>query len=168
MCIRDRVSTQSTWDIFSMETKCFQLHISCDGLPHVPNLISNNPVLDSQALLGSSCGKIDDLASIEMKILEILNSESSKSISENLQNQNAKLSELVARVCPAPVSQPAVQTQNVVMNDVPRPGNYNPRPENQFPGQVAYGRPQMQPNICLLYTSPSPRDQRGSRMPSSA
>ena len=25
-----------------------------------------------------------------------------------------------------------------------------------------------QPNRCLLYTSPSPRDQRGSRMPSSA
>ena len=25
-----------------------------------------------------------------------------------------------------------------------------------------------QENICLLYTSPSPRDQRGSRMPSSA
>ena len=24
------------------------------------------------------------------------------------------------------------------------------------------------PSICLLYTSPSPRDQRGSRMPSSA
>ena len=24
------------------------------------------------------------------------------------------------------------------------------------------------PNRCLLYTSPSPRDQRGSRMPSSA
>ena len=24
------------------------------------------------------------------------------------------------------------------------------------------------PKICLLYTSPSPRDQRGSRMPSSA
>ena len=24
------------------------------------------------------------------------------------------------------------------------------------------------PNGCLLYTSPSPRDQRGSRMPSSA
>ena len=24
------------------------------------------------------------------------------------------------------------------------------------------------PHICLLYTSPSPRDQRGSRMPSSA
>ena len=26
----------------------------------------------------------------------------------------------------------------------------------------------LQVNICLLYTSPSPRDQRGSRMPSSA
>ena len=25
-----------------------------------------------------------------------------------------------------------------------------------------------QPTSCLLYTSPSPRDQRGSRMPSSA
>ena len=25
-----------------------------------------------------------------------------------------------------------------------------------------------QPNLCLLYTSPSPRDQRGARMPSSA
>ena len=26
----------------------------------------------------------------------------------------------------------------------------------------------LHPNTCLLYTSPSPRDQRGSRMPSSA
>ena len=26
----------------------------------------------------------------------------------------------------------------------------------------------LQHGICLLYTSPSPRDQRGSRMPSSA
>ena len=28
--------------------------------------------------------------------------------------------------------------------------------------------PMLVHNICLLYTSPSPRDQRGSRMPSSA
>ena len=28
--------------------------------------------------------------------------------------------------------------------------------------------PSTAPSICLLYTSPSPRDQRGSRMPSSA
>ena len=27
---------------------------------------------------------------------------------------------------------------------------------------------EMQQKLCLLYTSPSPRDQRGSRMPSSA
>ena len=26
----------------------------------------------------------------------------------------------------------------------------------------------VKPKLCLLYTSPSPRDQRGSRMPSSA
>ena len=28
--------------------------------------------------------------------------------------------------------------------------------------------PKSKPKSCLLYTSPSPRDQRGSRMPSSA
>ena len=31
-----------------------------------------------------------------------------------------------------------------------------------------FGKDYMQDNGCLLYTSPSPRDQRGSRMPSSA
>ena len=31
-----------------------------------------------------------------------------------------------------------------------------------------YMRLQKDPVTCLLYTSPSPRDQRGSRMPSSA
>ena len=29
-------------------------------------------------------------------------------------------------------------------------------------------QPEAAGDICLLYTSPSPRDQRGSRMPSSA
>ena len=32
--------------------------------------------------------------------------------------------------------------------------------------EITENRPR--PDICLLYTSPSPRDQRGSRMPSSA
>ena len=31
-----------------------------------------------------------------------------------------------------------------------------------------WGMPSGPPEACLLYTSPSPRDQRGSRMPSSA
>ena len=40
-------------------------------------------------------------------------------------------------------------------------------------GLQEYGFPtnclkQLEYNNCLLYTSPSPRDQRGSRMPSSA
>ena len=35
---------------------------------------------------------------------------------------------------------------------------------------LAKGQPEYKPKYmdCLLYTSPSPRDQRGSRMPSSA
>ena len=37
------------------------------------------------------------------------------------------------------------------------------------PPPIAGGQSQVvAPTICLLYTSPSPRDQRGSRMPSSA
>ena len=35
---------------------------------------------------------------------------------------------------------------------------------SNIPGYPAYDMT----DICLLYTSPSPRDQRGSRMPSSA
>ena len=35
-------------------------------------------------------------------------------------------------------------------------------------GQLAWLRPDAKSQVCLLYTSPSPRDQRGSRMPSSA
>ena len=34
--------------------------------------------------------------------------------------------------------------------------------------QLAFFIPDYQHHTCLLYTSPSPRDQRGSRMPSSA
>ena len=45
---------------------------------------------------------------------------------------------------------------------------------NFFPGQLFHGFRQRivvgdtDVGVCLLYTSPSPRDQRGSRMPSSA
>ena len=35
-------------------------------------------------------------------------------------------------------------------------------------GDAKYGLPTAKDEDCLLYTSPSPRDQRGSRMPSSA
>ena len=34
--------------------------------------------------------------------------------------------------------------------------------------QIATGRKVVNPSDCLLYTSPSPRDMRRSRMPSSA
>ena len=36
------------------------------------------------------------------------------------------------------------------------------------PGPIGFGPMPAQASDCLLYTSPSPRDQRGSRMPSSA
>ena len=43
---------------------------------------------------------------------------------------------------------------------------------NPFPGQILEGNVNIQfsayDNVCLLYTSPSPRDKRQSRMPSSA
>ena len=35
-------------------------------------------------------------------------------------------------------------------------------------GNITYNDENGDPTTCLLYTSPSPRDQRGSRMPSSA
>ena len=37
----------------------------------------------------------------------------------------------------------------------------------KHPG-IMVGMDQKDAYVCLLYTSPSPRDQRGSRMPSSA
>ena len=39
---------------------------------------------------------------------------------------------------------------------------------NELNGNFAISGSNAQSDSCLLYTSPSPRDQRGSRMPSSA
>ena len=43
-------------------------------------------------------------------------------------------------------------------------------PAHTIQGRIAFIDPEVdkQSRTCLLYTSPSPRDQRGSRMPSSA
>ena len=40
--------------------------------------------------------------------------------------------------------------------------------EELYAEQTVIGEDGIESNYCLLYTSPSPRDQRGSRMPSSA
>ena len=40
--------------------------------------------------------------------------------------------------------------------------------EGHVPAEDIFKLLTEKPNACLLYTSPSPRDQRGSRMPSSA
>ena len=47
--------------------------------------------------------------------------------------------------------------------------NYiNPEKARRTPAELLVDKAQLLTLTCLLYTSPSPRDQRGSRMPSSA
>ena len=48
----------------------------------------------------------------------------------------------------------------------PFPGGTSPAPVEENQSQISFAK--QRSSICLLYTSPSPRDQRGSRMPSSA
>ena len=56
---------------------------------------------------------------------------------------------------------PAEKIDEVIMGQVVQAGS------GQAPARQATISSGL-PNSCLLYTSPSPRDQRGSRMPSSA
>ena len=51
------------------------------------------------------------------------------------------------------------EAQQMIQQGLPVPVNYSDGPTQTLIKS---------PSICLLYTSPSPRDQRGSRMPSSA
>ena len=73
---------------------------------------------------------------------------------------------------------PQVNQQNTVSTPpLPNVANVYPtavapvQPLSVTPTQVISSQSSVQPSlseVCLLYTSPSPRDQRGSRMPSSA
>ena len=47
-------------------------------------------------------------------------------------------------------------------------GGYYTSPRRYYSPPARYYQPTPRYYHCLLYTSPSPRDQRGSRMPSSA
>ena len=60
-----------------------------------------------------------------------------------------------------------VQSTDQVLLISPTAFGYNPEAakDNRFMHAVDEGELE---TVCLLYTSPSPRDQRGSRMPSSA
>ena len=72
--------------------------------------------------------------------------------------------------------QPVTQTKNPINKPAPSSQSIKSSlwnaPRTQAPTQPVpnnYALNQAAPNqTCLLYTSPSPRDQRGSRMPSSA
>ena len=76
---------------------------------------------------------------------------------------------------------PQIGVKNINIPRIEAPGIYNYVPHTQvypfilnigspvvnMPGCVKF-HPDAADNSCLLYTSPSPRDNTGSRMPSSA
>ena len=53
-------------------------------------------------------------------------------------------------------------------NPQPTPDDTTPKPVVDVAGSFLLKIYETESDNCLLYTSPSPRDQRGSRMPSSA
>ena len=53
------------------------------------------------------------------------------------------------------------------LNDIPTEGDKLEKHEEKNPNQFQ-NKEHKQIEVCLLYTSPSPRDKRQSRMPSSA
>ena len=60
--------------------------------------------------------------------------------------------------------------EEIDFDDHPLHGGHGSEPEGEFTfsqsdDSISVGDARL---TCLLYTSPSPRDQRGSRMPSSA
>ena len=70
---------------------------------------------------------------------------------------------------------PQMDMPNETMSQMSGEGDMAPKKgmnsdENMNPGLVMSEDKQMaaMPSICLLYTSPSPRDRQKSRMPSSA
>ena len=64
---------------------------------------------------------------------------------------------------------PQEKSEKLTFEINPVPDDILPTQDRLMPEQVRrVETPPPPPKICLLYTSPSPRDQRGSRMPSSA
>ena len=53
-------------------------------------------------------------------------------------------------------------------DQAPKKSRREKQREKQAAEDAAKPTVKQQKKVCLLYTSPSPRDQRGSRMPSSA
>ena len=73
------------------------------------------------------------------------------------------------RTTTTPASRPSTeQSIGNVLGGILGGGSSAPAPTPSTPTGTTQTAPAPEPSICLLYTSPSPRDQRGSRMPSSA
>ena len=63
---------------------------------------------------------------------------------------------------------PNQPTYETIKNKVDRVVEYGAGKTKEGSIPIIYTNGPDEPGTCLLYTSPSPRDQRGSRMPSSA
>ena len=104
---------------------------------------------------------------LDPRLAEILGRQpkEEQTLAEKRARQNDVAARLRGKITPA-------VPDSVILEDRTVPGRTHPIP-------VLIQRPKGLPNpapvlvwahggACLLYTSPSPRDQRGSRMPSSA
>ena len=94
-------------------------------------------------------------------------SRSSEALMRDGYLRNAVAYRCIRMVAEAAASVPMVSAQAATAALLARP-----MPDEAGPSllETLYSQLQMTGNayVCLLYTSPSPRDQRGSRMPSSA
>ena len=70
-----------------------------------------------------------------------------------------------ARISPKKAREVAREIQGLAVSEALDALTYTPKKSAHLIGKTLKSAIA---NACLLYTSPSPRDQRGSRMPSSA
>ena len=93
-------------------------------------------------------------------------------------SQQQQHTQTISVIGGAPTHQPSslVTLRKSIHNLPQHPQNAHQQPHIQSHGHtntntptaLPQGQGHVPPSNCLLYTSPSPRDQRGSRMPSSA
>ena len=82
-------------------------------------------------------------------------------------SQSMKLTTRLMQVASWLLVQRAVKTGEMSIADA-RAEKYRLVAEVKKEGELSFADLAKHSHACLLYTSPSPRDQRGSRMPSSA
>ena len=92
-----------------------------------------------------------------------------ESVLKKLESISVASSRVAVVIADAKLDESKYQSKLRTLPDTPRKTEI-PSDDNSFVYSEKEGTPgaDAQSLYCLLYTSPSPRDQRGSRMPSSA